>query len=239
LLEGLGIVEINYSDLKEEYSKLRIDAEFYKKEYVQYDKKIKSKGFLKIGDISFVTDGIHQSIDFDITSNINLISAKSPKENFFDLSSNHHISSKQNQKNPRTELQANDVIISTVGTIGNSCKISKGVKAVVNQRIMKIIPKNFNNEVLPLVINSVIGELQLNRIGTGGVQTNISSTDIRKIFIPKLKESIQQQIVELIEQSFTLKKQSEHLLETAKRLVEIAIEENEAVALAFIKKETA
>lgn len=47
------------------------------------------------------------------------------------------------------------------------------------------------------------------------------------------------QIANLIEQSFTLKKQSEYLLEVSKRVVEIAIKENEAVALKFIKKETA
>ena len=70
----------------------------------------------------------------------------------------------------------NDILISMSGTIGNSCKIPKGITAVVNQRIMKITPKNFNSDVLSLIINSVIGELQLNRIGTGGVQTNISST---------------------------------------------------------------
>jgi type I restriction enzyme S subunit/type I restriction enzyme M protein len=44
------------------------------------------------------------------------------------------------------------------------------------------------------------------------------------------------QNAELITQSFTLKKQSENFLEVAKRALKMAIEENEAVALAFIKK---
>lgn len=45
-------------------------------------------------------------------------------------------------------------------------------------------------------------------------------------------------MAELIEQSFTLKKQSEYLLEVAKRAVEIAIGKNEKVALEFMNKET-
>lgn len=91
------------------------------------------------------------------------------------------------------------------GSIGNSCKIPKGVKAVINQRIMRITPKDFENEVLPLVINSLIGQYQLNRIGTGGVQTNISSPDIRKILIPKLNGKVQQSLSGKIKESFYLK----------------------------------
>ncbi|MDD7913786.1 hypothetical protein [Polaribacter ponticola] len=87
-----------------------------------------------------------------------------------------------------------------------------------------------------MVINSLVGEYQLNRIGTGGVQTNISSNDIQKIFIPKITNVIQRKIAKMIEESFDLKKQSEHLLEVAKKAVEIAIEQNEEKALKYIEK---
>jgi hypothetical protein len=46
----------------------------------------------------------------------------------------------------------------------------------------------------------------------------------------------QQEIATLVEESFRLKKQSEQLLETAKRAVEIAIEENEEIAMFFLKE---
>jgi type I restriction enzyme S subunit/type I restriction enzyme M protein len=42
----------------------------------------------------------------------------------------------------------------------------------------------------------------------------------------------------LVEESFKLKKQSEHLLEVAKTAVEIAIEQDEATAIAYIKETT-
>ena len=465
-MKGLEVVEINFSDLLDEYSKFRLDAEFHKKEYVKYLEKIKSRPYIKIKEDSFVTDGIHSSIDFDENSNVNLISAKSPKENYFDLNSNHYISKSQHIDNPRTALKENDVIISTVGTIGNvavvtkdilpansdrhvgivrvkkelqpyylstfllskygrfqtfrestgnvqlnlfiykinnilvpklsssfqnriteiclksynnsisskekykkaenllleeiglreyqpnekginiksfsesfgntgrldaeyyqpkyefienaiknyyygynnldyyidnystgypfksksyiqeggiplirinninkgsldisnsaqipledselspkdvatendilismsgtignSCRIPEGITALINQRIMRITPKNYNNQVLPLVINSIIGEYQLNRIGTGAVQTNISPTDIKDILIPDINKKVQSDIAVLIEQSFSLKEQSEQFLETAKKAVEIAIEENEEIALKFL-----
>ena len=48
----------------------------------------------------------------------------------------------------------------------------------------------------------------------------------------------QTQIATLVQQRFTLKAQSEHLLEVAKRAVEIAIEQNEQAAMDYINVHT-
>lgn len=45
----------------------------------------------------------------------------------------------------------------------------------------------------------------------------------------------QKKIAGLVEKSFQLKAQSEHLLETAKTAVEMAIEQDEVVALEYLK----
>ena len=466
MLGGLDIQVVKFSELIFEHNKLRLDAEFFKKENIQLLSQIKKWKYKRISEIASVTDGIHSSIDFCENSEINLISAKSPKDNYFDLSGNAYISTKQHKENPKTALRLNDVIISTVGTIGNtavvqqeqlpansdrhvgiirikenipayylstflnskygrfqslrestgnvqlslfvykinemlipvfddefhesiqgqcelahqklrqskivyeqaqnlllehlglkdfnpplqkvniksfsnsfgtsgrldaefyqekyeklidkiksypkgyntldyfikdfstgfayksetytetgiplirinnigngtldisnamlipqgdislspkdvanendilismsgtignSCKVPKGVNAVVNQRIMRISPQNINVEVLPLIINSIIGKYQLERMGTGGVQTNISANDIKQIVIPNVEEKIQTQIADLIRQSNYLRIKSKGLLEKAKKAVELAIEKDQESALDFIK----
>ena len=63
-------------------------------------------------------------------------------------------------------------------------------------------------------------------------------SEIKEVIIPKVDISIQQQIEEKVQESFRLKKQSEELLEVAKRSVEIAIEQDEAVALRYIQSKT-
>lgn len=67
------------------------------------------------------------------------------------------------------------------------------------------------------------------------ILTAINKDEFFKIPIPIIDFTKQREISELIEKSFALKKESEHLLEVAKRAVEIAIEENEEVALEFIE----
>ncbi|WP_233881809.1 restriction endonuclease subunit S [Tenacibaculum piscium] len=219
----------------------RLDAEYYQPKYEKIEQAIKSysNGFETLDAFiaDYSTGYPYKSSSYIKENGIPLIRINNVKKGFIDLSKAIQIPKSDLDLSTKDIALENDILISMSGTIGNSCKIPKGIKAVVNQRIMKITPKNFNNEVLPLLINSVIGEYQLNRIGTGGVQTNISSTDIRKIFIPKIIEDKQQQIADLIEQSFTLKKQSEHLLEVAKKAVEIAIEENEDVAISYINSQ--
>ena len=65
----------------------------------------------------------------------------------------------------------------------------------------------------------------------------MNKEDFLKISIPLIENEIQQQIANLIEESFTLKQQSEHLLDVAKKAVEIAIEQDEEGAINYIENE--
>ncbi|OIQ73248.1 hypothetical protein GALL_451140 [mine drainage metagenome] len=65
----------------------------------------------------------------------------------------------------------------------------------------------------------------------------ISEKDLLGLPIPKISDDVQRKISTLVQQSFTLKAQSERLLEAAKRAVEIAIEQDEAAGMAYLARE--
>lgn len=231
----------NIKSLKNSFLKTgRLDAEYYQPKYELIENKIKlyPNGYSVLDDFieDFSTGFPYKSKSYIESGGIPIIRINNINKGNLDMSNAKQIPLSDLTLSEKDIAEENDILISMSGTIGNSCKIPKGIKAVVNQRIMKITPKKINFEVLPLIINSRIGELQLNRIGTGGVQTNISSTDIRKILIPNIYEQKQHEIAELVEESFALKKQSKHLLEMAKRGVEIAIEQGEDAATQLIKR---
>ena len=217
----------------------RLDAEYYQPKYEVIENAVKSYSngyntFNKL--ITNSSTGYTYKSDTYCDEGIPLIRINNISNGNLDLSNATNIPFKDFHLSEKDIALENDILISMSGTIGSSCKIPEGVKAVVNQRIMRISPKNINPDILPLIINSVIGQYQLARVGTGGVQTNISANDIKEILIPNYDLNKQQQIAELVEQSFKLKKQSEQLLVVAKTAVEMAIEQNEAVALDFIAK---
>ena len=62
--------------------------------------------------------------------------------------------------------------------------------------------------------------------------------DIRTFPIPLLNKKIQTQIQQKIGESFNLRKQSKHLLECAKKAVELAIEKDEKTAMQWLKEQT-
>ena len=63
--------------------------------------------------------------------------------------------------------------------------------------------------------------------------------EIEQVVVPIIDFNIQQQIAALVEQSFQLKAESQRLLEVAKTAVEIAIEQNKAAAMQYLKAATA
>lgn len=249
LLETLGLSNfepsaepVNVKSFKELFlSTGRLDAEYYQPKYEEIVKAVKSNktGYCKLEKFikSFSTGFPYKSESYS-DNGIPLIRINNIQKGELDISNAAKVPFEDIDISPKDVANENDILISMSGTIGSSCKVPKGVKALVNQRIMRITPKNIDFNVLPLIINSIIGQYQLERIGTGGVQTNISSSDIKEIIIPIIDYSIQEQIAALVEESFHLKKQSERLLETAKRAVEIAIEQNEEAAMRYIEEQS-
>jgi restriction endonuclease S subunit len=215
----------------------RLDSEYYQPKYDEILEKIKNyKGGyekLKYFSKSYST-GYPFKSDSYVDDGTYLIRINNIKKGYLDISNASKIPNDDKYLSLKDIANENDVLISMSGTIGNSCKIPQGISAVINQRIMKITPKNINFELLPLLINSIICQNQLERIGTGGVQTNISSSDILNILIPLIDNKIQIQIEQKIKKSFELKEQSKELLDIAKKAVEIAIEEDEDIAMKYI-----
>ncbi len=218
----------------------RIDSEYYQPKYDEIIEKIKNYngGFEKLEYFSKShSTGYPFKSDSYVDDGTYLIRINNIKQGYLDISNATKIPNTDKELSIKDIAKENDILISMSGSIGNSCKIPKGISAVINQRIMKITPQNINFELLPLLINSVIGQNQLERIGTGAVQTNISSSDILSILIPIIDDTIQSKIEEKIKESFKLKEESKQLLEMAKKAVEIAIEDGEDLAMELIKKE--
>jgi restriction endonuclease S subunit len=233
-------LSINQKSFKESFRKTgRLDAEYYQPKYEKIIEIVKSykNGFCKLEDlIKNYSTGFPYKSESYVDEGLLLIRINNIKKGELDISNATKIPFIDENLSPKDVANENDILISMSGTIGNSCKIPKGVTALVNQRIMRITTKNFDVDVLPLIINSMIGQLQLERIGTGGVQTNISAGDIKEILLPNLYQKTQSQISSLIQESFALKAKSEKLLEVAKKAVEMAIEDSEEKAIKYLEK---
>ncbi len=133
------------------------------------------------------------------------------------------------------------ILLTKDGTVGISYVVKYPYEeevitsnAILHLRIKKSKQKEYLSEYLSLVLNSVVGQMQAERDTGGSLIQHWRLEDIKRVLIPKLDKPIQLQIEELINKSFQLRKESKELLEKAKKLVEIAIEEGEEKALKIL-----
>lgn len=214
--------------IKESFLKTgRLDAEYYQSKYEKNEALLKNYkyGFCKLKDlIQRQSSGFAFSSDEYVDcSDLVLIRINNIKNATLDMSNAVYLKNEAQNLSPKDKVYKGDILISMSGSIGMSCVVRDDVNAMLNQRIYKIAIRGFSPDVLVVFLNSVCAKLQFERIGTGGVQTNISSSDIQNLIIPLLDFKTQEAIESKISQSFALKAKSKELLESAKQRVEEAI----------------
>jgi len=85
------------------------------------------------------------------------------------------------------------------------------------------------------MIIGIAGQTQLKRGCNGTILTAINKDELLQTIIPLIPQSLQNQIAQKVKQSHALRAESKRLLEVAKKAVEIAIEQNEQIAMKFLK----
>ena len=143
------------------------------------------------------------------------------------------------KKQKKARVKRGDILTYTTGAnIGRTACYSISKPALASNHVNILRIRNENPEYVAFVMNSLIGRLQTERLSAGSAQAELYPKDIEKYLIPFTEEKTQQEIVASIKESRALKAQSKHLLECAKRAVELAIEQDEQAALEWLEQET-
>jgi type I restriction enzyme S subunit len=251
LLKTLGLEDfqpstdpINVKSFQESFlSTGRLDAEYYQKKYEEIESKIKMYDYTTVETEFDVLHGKYfQYID---EGEIGVIKTKQVTRGSglnFDVDD---FTSVDVLKSENLHLiQNNDIVFASMGK-GSLGKASlfydfQTDKKFTIDSTLKIFRLKPNSKIKPEVIfvwinSPLCYELILrDEIGSTGI-TSIYTQSINNLLLPMLDNQVQNQISSLIHENFRLKKQSEQLLETAKRAVEIAIEKDESAALQFIE----
>jgi hypothetical protein len=185
-LKGLEVSILSLRQVLADNGVARVDPEYFAKENLALAKKLGELSPKRLSEVAFVTDGIHTSIDFCEGSGIRVISAKHPHENFFELVDCEEISPDLHAANPRTALRARDVVVSTVGTIGNCAVVQPEMLPANSDRHVGIVrpQKDFPPEFVSTFLLSRYGRFQTKRESTGNVQLSLFISKLNDIRIP-------------------------------------------------------
>ena len=131
------------------------------------------------------------------------------------------------------------ILFSKDGSVGIAYKVEADMEAVTSGALLHLRVKD-PAEVLPdylaLVLNSEIVRLQAERDISGAVIQHWKPGDIEKVVIPVLPYDVQRDIARKVQESFALRREAERLIAAAVRAVEVAIERDEAAALAWLEE---
>lgn len=140
----------------------------------------------------------------------------------------------------RTAVRNGDVLLTIKGRIGNAA-IAENVPGSVNIN-QDVALLRFTDE-LPLwyivaYINSRFGKLQSEKMATGAINPFLGLFSVRQFVIPEFDQAVMNGIATKTQGQVVAARQAKQratqLLDAAKRAVEIAIEDSEAAALAYL-----
>ncbi len=248
LLETIGLKNfipsadpINIKSFKDSFLTTgRLDSEYYQKKYEDVINHIKTQKFDYLINLVKIKKSIEPGSDvysdeglpflrvadynkFGISKPDKKLSLSFCKENF-DLIKT---------LKPKKET----ILFSKDGLIGIAYMLRKDEELITSGAIIHLTVKD-NTKIIPeyltLALNSLLVQMQSERDSGGSIIVHWRISEIENVIVPIIDYDKQQKIAVLVEKSFKLKKQSDHLLETAKRAVEIAIEQNETESIKYI-----
>ena len=214
----------------------RLDAEYYQPKYEDYLKLIfdYKDGWAKLAEICTLKDA-----NFNPTNETNYQYIE-----LSDIDKSGGISgcTKDIGENlpsrARRFVNAGDVVVSSIEGSLSSCALvpTEYDNSLCSTGFYVIKSQEISSETLLVLMKSELMQNILKQSCSGTILTAMNKDEFSNLPIPKIDLTTQTNISQLVQQSFSLKAQSEHLLNVAKRAVEMAIEQDEAAAMAFITK---
>ncbi|RLQ05713.1 restriction endonuclease subunit S [Geobacillus sp. FSL K6-0789] len=236
-LKGLKLSEenINIKNFKESFLATgRLDAEYYQPKYEDYINLIYkyTNGYDLLGSVCNIKDknfNPEDNIEYKYIELSNI--GKSGEITGCTIAKGNELPTRARRK-----VNENDVIISSIeGSLESCALIPKEYdNALCSTGFYVINSKKINSETLLILFKSELMQNILKQNCSGTILTAINKNEFLNIPVPIIDKNAQEIIRLKITESFNLRKQSENLLEIVKRAVEIAIEQDEKVAIEYI-----
>lgn len=215
----------------------RLDAEYFQPMYEDVVHRIKQykKGYKPLGEIVRIKDKNFQPKDDELYQYIELanISTNGNINGFIEAQG------KELPTRARRKVNSGDVIVSTIeGSLSSIALIADDLdNALCSTGFFVIKSDGINSQTLLVLLKSVVGQLQLKKGCSGTILAAISDDEFKRIILPELSLSIQENIKNKISKMYATKALSKNLLRIAKQGVEMAIEKTEKKAQDWIEIE--
>ncbi|MCR4434094.1 MAG: restriction endonuclease subunit S [Caldiserica bacterium] len=200
----------------------RIDAEYYKPEYLNLISKLKNQkskplnGFLKLlyryptfYNLEYYKEGVLVLKGEDIT-----------KEGFIQNQSQDFISIEDAKRFSKTILKEGDLIFSVRGYVGKVGVVDKKYEgSIISANLIRAVVKNVSLYFLWVYLNSNYGIKQIDRVKMITAQETIIAGDVKNLLVPIIDKKVEIEIEKLAKKAIGEIRKSEIIYCQAENLL--------------------
>ena len=229
LLEELGLKNykideelscvVNFSEAK---SVRRIDAEYFQPKYEKIISKIKKQKAKMLGDLVSLKKGIEPGADeYQNEGKLFIRVSNLSKQGLVDKDQKYLSDTLYNEIRKNYEPKQNEILLTKDATPGIAYVLKEPVEGIIAGGIVRLkVKEDIEPEYIALCINSLIGQMQIERDAGGSIIVHLKPEQIKSLKIPILIKSVQQKIADLVHKSHESHKKAKELLSEAKMKVE-------------------
>lgn len=197
LLEKLEISEVNLNDLEFSW---RIDAEYYQKHFLAFEKLLRAESWKYLSDLSSFLIGPFGSA-FDTENYLEIgkyryVRGQDVKPFILKDDDLRFIPEDDFIRLGKYALKENDVLVSVVGTIGNACIVqSKDIPAIFSCKSSVVrIHQGHSPAYVLTYLNCSYGKSLLLRKERGALQKGLNLDDLKSTIIPIFTDELEKHI---------------------------------------------
>lgn len=206
-------------------STLRMDAEYFQPKYAKIIEKIKKYNIKPLGELASMKKGFEPGGDEYQDEGKLFIRVSSVSKHGLIGKDQKYISDElyQELKN-NFQPKIGEILLTKDANPGIAYVLKESIEGIVASGIMRLKPdKEIESEYLALCINSIIGQMQIERDAGGSIIVHWKPEQIKKLQIPILSKPVQQKITDLVHQSHEARNKARQMLKEANLKVDEAI----------------
>ena len=232
LLEELGLKDfeveedlsyiVNLSEIKSAH---RADAEYFQPKYEKLLSKLKGQ-MVRLCDLVSFKKGIEiGSEQYQEDGKLFIRVSNFSKQGLIERDQKYLSEELYQKLKDKFKPKIGEILLTKDATPGIAYLLKRPVIGIIAGGILRLkIKKDIEPEYLALTINSIVGQMQVERDTGGSVILHWRPEQIKNCLIPILPKSTQQKISSLIQESFKLRREAKELIDRAKREVEAMVE---------------
>ena len=233
LLDELGLKDFSEKarlwsivNLSETKKVNRIDADYFQPKYQKLMSLIRANGGTALGDIATVKKGFEPGAEaYQEEGKLFIRVSSISKDGITDKDQKYLKDELYEKLKKDYQPKVGEILLTKDASPGMAFVIKENIEGLISGGVLRVkLKENIEPEYLALVINSIVGQLQVERDAGGSIIMHWKPDQVKEMQIPILPKSIQQKIAELTQKSHESRKKAKELLEEAKYKVEELIE---------------